>query len=43
MLSLRDKSHSPIEGPRLKLAPMGFYAFMALQAEYLDFREIPDF
>jgi hypothetical protein len=34
MPSLRDKSHSPIEGPRLKLAPRGFYAFMALQAEY---------
>ncbi len=23
-LSLRDKSHSPIEGPRIKLALMGF-------------------
>ena len=23
-LSLRDKSHSPIEGPRIKLALLGF-------------------
>ena len=37
-LSLRDKSHSPIEGHPIKLALMGFslgYAFMAFQVENL--------